>query len=423
VACAVLVAGAATRTIAGCGDDLDNGSAACQSDTTHAFNLREVESRSTAGGNPEIIRTLPGSNNRAVFIAGVARELTLVEYDANGFVFGDTFPYPEPDPLVPTSVLTSICVEPTAAYVVITKAYLNCQLGAVMLVDLTTNPGALLTAEIPVGYNPDSCAFSPDGNWLVVADEDDRIDRPCKPADRHGGSVSIIDVSGGAAAASVVQTIPVAHAVDSEPEGVKVAPDNDTVVITIQETGEYGIFHLRDVPNATLSVFPLHATQNDEPDGLAISDDGSIALISNEASDSFTIISLPEGNILHRYEIYAQHKSDVPDSYNRDERDIDKRFEPEEAVLVRQQGTLFALIALQESHAVIAYNLEDPARPVLAHIAPVGLSWQAEAGGRGKSAIGPEGLTFNVATGVAFTANEREGSITMLASETTIACP
>lgn len=389
-----------------------DGSCADPAQTSSA--IQEIVSYPTGDGdNTEIVRMIPGVD-QAVFVASAARKVGFISYDPEGFEIVDSVVVAG---ATATSELPAIAVHPSGQWAAVNRLELDCELGYVMFIDLVDDPGAVL-GEVQVGYNPDSLDISADGDWLVTADEDDREDRPCKPVDRHGGTVTIVDVSGGPQTASVVQTIAVDHDVDSEPEGVKISPDNDTVVVAIQETSEAGVFSLSDVPNASLSLVALEAES--EPDGIAISDDGAFAVIGLERADAFAVLELPGGDVMTTYSI--RNSGDVPSSYNRDEGGSTKWHEPEEVVLMRQGGALFAYLALQESHAVIAYNMTQPAAPVFDSIAHAGLLWEDEVGGTDKSVVGSEGLAGSEGTGILFSANERESSLTMYKTAFSAGC-
>ena len=286
-----------------------------------------------------------------------------------------------------------------------------------------------MISTIEVGYNPDSASFSKDGSYLVVANEDDREDRSCKPADRNGGSVSILDLRSGNAAASVIQEIAVDHDTDSEPEGVKVSPDNNTVIVAIQETSEVGFFNLADVPNATMTRVALPEVDGNaaEPDGLAISPDGTVGVIANERNGTFSIVSMADKTLYGTYSIEndssivsysggASYFSSPP--YNVDARKATKRTEPEETNIITKTDKNYVLMALQESHGVIVFDITDPTAPIFDSIAPSGINY-AEDIGMEKSDIGSEGLATHPTTGVVLVANEREGSITLMKSNWT----
>ena len=131
----------------------------------------------------------------------------------------------------------------------------NTQLpGTVELYD--ANTGERLNT-IDVGALPDMVKFTPDGNFIIVANEGEPD--PCNDIDPEG-SISIIDISGGAAAATVVTadfthfnhkieklkrkgvrisdlglSKPTTVAQDLEPEYVAISADSRFAYITLQE--------------------------------------------------------------------------------------------------------------------------------------------------------------------------------------------
>ncbi len=425
-------------SVVGCSDD-DTGNIepveyvhpnACAADSTceanPSYDIHEVMSLATgADENPEIVRTIPGTVNRAVLASSAAKKLTFIDYGAASFSFAESYSYVLGGP---ASEMTSMTVSPDGKFLVITDARADCAKGYLHIVDLDVDHGAIINS-IEVGYNPDSVAISKDGRWLVSADEDDREDRPCKPADRHGGSVSVIDLSVGLDLATVVKTIPTDWDVDAEPEGVKIAPDNDTVLVAIQETSQLAFFRLSEINDTDFAMYAIINFVDDlgvsagEPDGIAINEEGDIALVGLEKTDSFALISVTDATVLSLYNI--EDNGDLPSSYNRDMEKSTKRMEPEEVAFIKAGGQVFALMALQESHAVLVYNVTDPAQPLFDSVAPIGIGYQAEddAGLNEKSAIGSEGLAICPQNAITFVANEREGSVTMLVSSFTQVVP
>ena len=302
------------------------------------------------------------------------------------------------------------------SYVAVCVAETDCAKGKIMFVKLSDGS---IVKEVEVGYNPDGAAFTKNGSHLVVACEDDREDRPCKPAERNGGSVSIISLSGGVANASLVQDFAVDWDPDSEPEHAETSADG-TVIVSIQETSQIMIFNVSDAPltegEYTVVDLPDDGGTTDdgagvecEPDGLFISPDGSLALISSERNGTFQLMALPSGTLYGNPYVI---ENDLPSGWQRDDRSYKKRTEPEECSLVERDDKLYAVFALQESHAVIVYDVTDPANPVFDSMAPAGIDY-ANDNGMEKSAIGSEGLGMHQTNGVAFSANEREGSISM----------
>ena len=127
--------------------------------------------------------------------------------------------------------------------------------GRVFLLD---SNGSLLKS-ITVGANPDMLTFTPDGKKILVVNEGERS----LTADAKG-SVSIIDITGGAASATVTtagfeafdgkEAALRAAGVriyngksasdDLEPEYIAVAPDGKSAMVTLQEANAVGLLDL-----------------------------------------------------------------------------------------------------------------------------------------------------------------------------------
>jgi len=137
--------------------------------------------------------------------------------------------------------------------------------------------------QLDVGIGPDSLTFTPDGTRILVANEAE----PGDTVPLTVGSVSIIDVSGGAAAASVINTISfsalngfedqlraagilvfpgqtAAH--DIEPEYIAVSPDGRFAYVTLQEVNAVAVIDLDDpAASAPISILPLGAIDRSLP--------------------------------------------------------------------------------------------------------------------------------------------------------------
>jgi DNA-binding beta-propeller fold protein YncE len=382
----------------------------CPSPDTVKLDLESIASISTeSSANPEIVALIPGEPNRAVLVSSSANKLSEVIYNRTSVSLGRSVRIETGSD---TSSTTSIAVSPNGAFAAITVAEIDCGIGHVVFVDLQSSAAfGTVLGTVEVGYNPDSGAFSNDGKWFVSADEDDREDRPCKPADRFGGSATVIDLSGGPTKAVVAQKVPVDHALDSEPEGIAISPDG-TVVVTIQETSELAFFHLADVPAAKLVLMPLPLGA--EPDGIDISDDGGWAAVNLEAIDGIAIVDMAKKTLLDHYALVGS--GDVPASFNRNTSGTAKVHAPEQIKFIHSSGAQFIVATLQESHSAIGYRISGDGKLAFDSITAVGINWKAEENGMVKSVIGPEGVVINEALGLGLTANEREGSVTLFAT-------
>jgi len=380
--------------------------------TYDSFDIQQVASRATAAdANAEIIRMVPGTNDKAIFVASAVNQLFVVTYSANNLTFSEPYNL---DTGSSTAEMTSIDVTPEIDgenYAMVCVAETDCARGSVLFVKISD--GTIVSRVDSIGYNPDGGAFTKDGNWVIIACEDDREDRTCKPADRWGGSVSIIDLRNGVANATLAQDYLVNYAEDSEPEHAETNANGD-VIVSVQEVSDVLVFNVNDLPlteqNVTRIHLPNDAGDNPcQPDGMFISPDGTTALFSNEKNGTFLLMDMASKTLLNTPYII---ENDLPEGWQRDARKSTKRTEPEEATMVEKDGQLYALFALQEAHAVIVYNVTDPANPVFDSIAEAGIDW-ANDNSMEKSSIGPEGLSAHPTNGMVLSANERESTVTL----------
>ena len=142
-----------------------------------------------------------------------------------------------------------------------------------------TDPGAIVLfstdgaflGSVPVGALPDALAFTPDGTRIVVANEG-------QPSDDYTvdpeGSVSVIDLSGGAASAAVT-TYGFADFNAGGPRAAEV-------------TGQPSIRIFG--PGATVA-------QDLEPEYVAISPDGATAYVSVQENNALAVVDLATGRL------------------------------------------------------------------------------------------------------------------------------
>lgn len=157
----------------------------------------------------------------------------------------------------------------------IAVAYQNAvadQPGAVAFYDTATK--TLVGEVVTVGVLPDQVVFSPDGTKLLISNEAEALSASNNPV----GSVSIIDLSAGVAAATV-QTIgfgalagnePVLQDrglalfpgqpadADIEPEYISISPDGTRAYVTLQEVNAVAVIDLTDhSADRPLAIQPL----------------------------------------------------------------------------------------------------------------------------------------------------------------------
>jgi len=170
--------------------------------------------------------------------------------------------------------------------------------GVVVLVDLdvfATNPGSAVNV-VTVGALPDNLVFTPDGNTILVANEGEPNDDYTIDPE---GSISLIDVSGGIAAATVATADFTAFnadtdalvasgvrvfgpgatlAQDLEPEFITVSADSTTAYVALQENNTLAVV---DIATATVTdLLPLGTKDYSDPANAidASNEDGGITI-------------------------------------------------------------------------------------------------------------------------------------------------
>jgi len=132
-------------------------------------------------------------------------------------------------------------------------------------------------AAYEVGFLPDSLAFSPDGNFVVVANEGQPLDDYLTDPE---GSISVINLAGGVASATnteltfeefnvggtrAAELDPAVRifgpgasvAQDLEPEYVAISGDSSTAYISMQENNALAIVDLSAMTPALVGIAPL----------------------------------------------------------------------------------------------------------------------------------------------------------------------
>lgn len=134
-----------------------------------------------------------------------------------------------------------------------------------------------LQNTINVGVGPDQLTFTPDGNRILVANEAEPVSNGENPA----GSISVIDVSGGAGAASVVQTFGFA------------ALDGHEAVL---EGLGLALFSQGWTPPAGIPADQLTASREIEPEYISVSPDGAKAYVTLQEVNAVAVLDLTDAS-------------------------------------------------------------------------------------------------------------------------------
>lgn len=228
-----------------------------------------------ASANGAEIPAFDPASKRVYTVAG-----KLIEYftmsNTGALTLGGSLPLgftvPATDSAIPNSVAVSNGIL-AASYAVIIKATNAQQPGRVTFYNATT--GAVLN-WVTVGYLPDMITFTPDGTKVLTANEAEPNSYGQATSFDPEGSVSIIDISGGVASATVqpvsftsfngqIATLRSAGvriygpgatvAQDMEPEYIAFSADGTKAWVTLQENNAFAIV---DIATATVTnIIPL----------------------------------------------------------------------------------------------------------------------------------------------------------------------
>jgi hypothetical protein len=323
-----------------------------------------------------------------------------------------------------------------------------------------------------VGVWPDSLAFSPNGEFVVVANEGEGYVRDGEGFRSGEGSISLIDLRQGLAQprhgliglpdlAGVEGVIQAAHqrllerVIDGEelkipfgtspahiePEYVVFSPDGARAYVSLQENNAiavvdvlqgrlqqvFGLGMVRHAADLTddgryapsAELFALR-----EPDGIAVSADGRYLLSADEGDSdpkaSKTKAGLPTGggrtvSVFDAFsgKLLGDTGSQLDDMAAKagvypDPRSPNKGSEPESVVSFDAFGKRLAVAALERADALALIDLERPAQPKVLQVLGAG-----EGAGSGK--LAPEGLAHVEHNGRHFlvTALEKSGNVAL----------
>lgn len=339
-------------------------------------------------------------------------------------------------------------------------------------VELRAVADGKLLNTVEIGIWPDSLAFSPKGDFIVVANEGEGYVRDGEGFRSGEGSISLIDLRGGVAAAKhSLITLPDLAGVEGatqpehqrllereidgeelkipfgtspehiEPEYVVFSPDGARAYVSLQENNAIAVIdvlqgkldkvfgvgtvrHAADIVDdgkyqPTAELFALR-----EPDALAVSADGRY-LISADEGDSDpkvakTKAGLPSGGgrTLSVFDaISGQLLGDTGSQLDDraaqagvypDARSPNKGSEPEGVVSFDAFGKRLAVATLERADALALIDLDQPQQPKVLQVVGAG-----EGAGSGK--LAPEGLAHIEHNGRHFlvTGLEKSGNVAL----------
>ena len=386
-----------------------------------------------AEDNSEVVKAIPDSN-LAVLIASKTRKVTLLSLEDSVMTVVDELVLFAED--TSESELTHIDFSPDGTYAVITRTLpeavdgeqVSCT-GELVFVSMMPETFGEVLSQVDVGPMPDAVDVSPDGRWVVSADEVDFNDGKCT-VEGTTPSISILSVEEGVTNPLLLATITMVSEEGEnlrEPEQIVFGGDSDRVVATLQDTHEIISFSLSEVTangggeitsedsRVNISTLPLRSDGAEPwPDGIAnfsLPDGNNWFIVTGEYNDTLHLLNAL-GEPIYQYEIDPNEMpSDLP-------RNIESwslaPFRPDSVTTFTMEASpesVFVAASLKHSGAVGVWDVADPSALVLQGVVSVGDN--DEGTPETESTIGTEGIA-SFDGGVIITANEEESSVSLV---------
>lgn len=325
-----------------------------------AFNISKIAVEATgnsATSQPELVRFI--SETEGVIVNSKQNTLDFISISTTSIsISGEQISLTD-DPDSEASSL-DVSVDETIIATVVTKG--ACERGELYLIDAASRTKY---GPYELGYNPDAIDIAVDNQYVVVVNEMDYEDAADDCGDLFTGypGVSIYDISAGLGSATLVKDMVITGSGSTnnqlrEPEGVKIAPDGETVYMTLQESNELGWFSLSSIPD-TLQNIVEYTNPEHEPDGLWLNSDGTILCTAGEIDGYIGVHSVGADGGLSTQRFFELHPAIDGQGWEIGNSGENKMIEPEEVVIAEYGGKTFALATLQDPGAVVVLNITD----------------------------------------------------------------
>ena len=344
----------ASLFISGCEDE----AAEQDSLVNSGFNISRVDVKTTGDASqssPELIRFI--NSSEGVIVNSLQNTVDFFDLSTSEITLtGESINITDSDDAECSSI--DVSVDESILAVVVTKG--SCTRGELYLVDVSSREKF---GPYELGYNPDAVDIAVDNEFVVVVNEYDYEDGTAGCTTPYYPGVTIYDISPGLGNASLVKHMKITHTGENgnlaEPEGVKIAPDGETVYMTLQESNQMGWFSILSPPD-TLKDYVSFTSDIHEPDGIWVNNTGTVVCTGGEYDGKIGVTLLnSDGTPGAQY--YANLADDLPSTWSwTDER---KGIEPEEVVIAEHDGKSYVLATLQDPAAVVVYDITDPTNP------------------------------------------------------------
>ncbi len=286
--------------------------------------------------NPEVVRY--AGTGELLLLSSKVRKLTRFRA-SDGDVREVSGHVLTPAEVTKESELTNFAVDAASRVAFVTQTLIDengageqiaCR-GKLLAVSIAEADFGTIVSEVETGAMPDGVAISADGQWIVVANERDGDDNwgKCLLSDATDGSISVLKFE----ERQLVKQFDIrlqqlgANKAHREPEYVAIAGDNDTVMVTLQDSHEVAIFSIAAVAamgkasldDSVLNIVALPADalgRGAWPDGVLawpLRSRSPIFAIAGEWNDVLYFVD-GEGNVISTKVIET---SEIPANYPR----------------------------------------------------------------------------------------------------------
>ena len=344
----------ASLFISGCEDE----AAEQDSLVNSGFNISRVDVKTTGDASqssPELIRFI--NSSEGVIVNSLQNTVDFFDLSTSEITLtGESINITDSDDAECSSI--DVSVDESILAVVVTKG--SCTPGELYLIDVSLREKF---GPYELGYNPDAVDIAVDNEFVVVVNEYDYEDGTAGCTTPYYPGVTIYDISPGLGNAQLVKHMKITHTGENgnlaEPEGVKIAPDGETVYMTLQESNQMGWFSILSPPD-TLKDYVSFTSDIHEPDGIWVNSTGTVVCTGGEY-DGKIGVTLLNSDGTPGTQHYANLADDLPSTWSwTDER---KGIEPEEVVIAEHDGKSYVLATLQDPAAVVVYDITDPTNP------------------------------------------------------------
>nr|CBH38434.1 hypothetical protein BSM_19110 [uncultured archaeon] len=161
--------------------------------------------------------------------------------------------------------------------------------------------------------------------------------------------------------------------------------------------------------NKLIKIIKLHSEA--EPDAIAISPDGKIAVTANEEGQSISLIDLSQGlakaELVNTIDVLQFLPMDDPD-FKHDEGEVD----PEGVAIFNKEGRSYAVLALEKSASLLVLDVTDPNDVTKVSLLPVGISGDEQ--NPDDRVAEPEGVAISPHGDLIAVGNEEEGTVSLI---------